>query len=190
MGGTELDDSNDELHRRKFEYLYRLHAHEIYRYCLRRVQDRGQAEDACSTVFVEAWRHRATLDVCDRAGLPWLYGVAKNVLRNQRRTLRRREAALTRLPRPISDFECVEDVDERMDAVRAARHAWQLIDALPPPERAVVVLCLADELSYTSAAARLGVPVGTVRSRLFRARAQLVRSASGPVLEPRKSQVQ
>lgn len=45
----------------------------------------------------------------DRAGLPWLYGVAKNVLRNQHRTLRRREAALMRLPWPTSDFECVED---------------------------------------------------------------------------------
>jgi RNA polymerase sigma factor (sigma-70 family) len=180
MGGTDQDQSNDELHRQKFEHLYRLHGHDIYRYCLRRVQDRGQAEDACSAVFVEAWRRRETVDVRDRAGLPWLYGVAKNVLRNQRRTLRRREAALMRVPRPISDFECVDDAEDRVDAARAARQVWHLIDALPAAERTVVILCLADELSYTTVADRLGVPVGTVRSRLSRARERLVRTASYP----------
>jgi RNA polymerase sigma factor (sigma-70 family) len=152
--------------------------HDIYRYCLRRVQDRWQAEDACSAVFVEAWRRRETFDVRDRAGLPWLYGVAKNVLRNPRRSVRRREAALMRLPRPTSDFECVEDAEARIDAAHAARQVWHLIDALPSGERAVVVLCLADELSYTNAADQLGVPIGTVRSRLSRARGQIARSAS------------
>jgi RNA polymerase sigma factor (sigma-70 family) len=180
MGGVHHEGSHDRAHRLEFEYLYRSHEQKIYRYCLRRLRDPGLAEDACSAVFVEAWRRRETVDMHDRAALPWLYGVAKNVLRNQRRALRRREAALTRLPRPISDFESVDDAVDRVDAARAARHAHQLIDALPAVERAVVLLCLANELSYTTAADRLGVPVGTVRSRLSRARERLARCGPYP----------
>jgi RNA polymerase sigma factor (sigma-70 family) len=188
MDGSNHDATDAEAHRCKFESLYRLHREAIYRYCLRRLHDPELAEDARSAVFVEAWRRRAAIDFDDRAALPWLYGVAKNVLRNQRRTLRRREAALTRLPRPISDFESVEDADDRLDAARAARHARELIAALPAGERAVVLMCLANELSYTTAAHRLGVPVGTVRSRLARARGRLTCTAlrsAGPTVSGR-----
>lgn len=177
MEDSDHRSPDAETHREQFEFIYRRHGELIYRYCLRRLRDPALAEDACSSVFIEAWRRRDVLDVGDRAGLPWLYGVARNVLRNQRRALRRHDAVLMRLPRPTSSFESVDDVDERLDAARAAHHVHTLIEALPSGERAVVILCLANELSYASAADRLGVPVGTVRSRLSRARERLASSA-------------
>lgn len=185
MGGGECDCAGEDAYRLRFEHVYRRHRETIYRYCLRRLQDIELAEDACSAVFMEAWRRRKTIDFADRDALPWLYGVAKNVLRNQRRAARRWGAAVARVPRPISDFECTDDVDNRVDTARAAQCAHRLIDTLPSGERAVVILCMANELSYATAADRLGVPIGTVRSRLSRARKRLTLGVKHtPDLEP------
>jgi RNA polymerase sigma-70 factor (ECF subfamily) len=71
----------------RFEALYRAHAHEVHSYCLRRTSSE-EAKDATSEVFVIVWRRFD--DVPDEA-LPWLYGVARNVLANRARSFRRRD---------------------------------------------------------------------------------------------------
>jgi len=71
----------------RFEALYRAHAHDVHGYCLRRTSTE-EAKDATSEVFVVAWRRFD--DVPDEA-LPWLYGVARNVLANRARSFRRRD---------------------------------------------------------------------------------------------------
>lgn len=159
--------------REQFERLFRAHSDAIYRFCLRRTRDPELADDARSAVFFEAWRRRDQVDLEARSPLPWLYGVAVNVLRNQRRASRRREAAQRRLPRPALHFDSVDEIAERVDATARAGAALALIDRLPPHEREVVVLCLAHGLSYSAAALALDVPVGTIRSRLARARERL-----------------
>lgn len=174
MGRGAHHDDRLQAEQRRFEALFRRHAETIYRYSLRRTMNPELAEDVRSAVFYEAWRRRVDIDFEDREGLPWLYGVAKNVLRNQARSLRRRDAALRRFPRPLSDFENLDDIPDRVDAASfAARFETELMPALPQVEREVVVLCITRGLSYTAAAAALGVPVGTIRSRLSRARARL-----------------
>jgi RNA polymerase sigma-70 factor (ECF subfamily) len=157
-----------------FERLFREHGGAILGFCLRRTGDRAAAEEARSAVFFEAWRRRAEVDLTTRAALPWLYGVAVNVMRNHGRSRRRWDAALRRLPMPRAELDPADEIACRVDARDRARAALRLIDALPPGERDVVLLCLAGDLSYRAAADMLGLPIGTIRSRLSRARARLI----------------
>jgi DNA-directed RNA polymerase specialized sigma24 family protein len=81
-----------------FGVLFDRHANSVYRYCFRRSADWALAEDLTSVVFFEAWRRCAEVKLSGGGLLPWLLGVATNVIRNQRRSLRRYRAALERLP--------------------------------------------------------------------------------------------
>ena len=85
------------LDERSLGLLFERHAKLIYNYCFRRVGNWATAEDLVSVVFLEAWRKRGTLLDPEKA-LPWLYGIATNVVRNRRRWERRYAAALSRIP--------------------------------------------------------------------------------------------
>jgi RNA polymerase sigma factor (sigma-70 family) len=155
-----------------FGALFERYATLIYNYCFRRVGSWSTAEDLLSVVFLEAWRRREKELPPDKV-LPWLYGIATNVVRNQRRSERRFAAALKRMPtvEPTPDF--AERAAERLDDERQMQQALSLLGKLHPRERDVFALCSWMELSYEDAAAALGVRVGTVRSRLSRARTHL-----------------
>jgi RNA polymerase sigma-70 factor, ECF subfamily len=155
-----------------FGVLFERHARAIYNYCFRRTGEWPLAEDLTSVVFLEAWRRRAAVTLAGDSALPWLYGVATNVVRNQRRAKRRYRAALQRVPRE-RPAEFVGDVEGRLDDERVMRALLEAMAKLPRAQRDVIALCLWSELSYQEAAVALGVPVGTVRSRLARARAAL-----------------
>jgi len=155
-----------------FVALFRNHNQAIYNFCFRRTADWALAEDLTSAVFLEAWRHRDEARIHQGKVLPWLYGVANNVARNSRRGLRRRDAALARLaPEEAPDF--AEDLAERLDAVRRMRHILGLMERLARRHQEALALCDWQGLTYEEAAVALDVPVGTVRSRLSRARARL-----------------
>jgi RNA polymerase sigma factor (sigma-70 family) len=174
-----MDASDGELWARSragdrdaFGVLFERHARLIYNYCFRRVGSWATAEDLLSVVFIEAWRRRSKELPPDKV-LPWLYGIATNVVRNQRRSERRFAGALSRMPgaEPAGDF--ATDSDERVDDEWQAQGALTLLRQLPRREQDVFVLCAVMELSYEDAAMALEVPVGTVRSRLSRARTRL-----------------
>ena len=156
--------------------LFDRHADRIYTYCFRRTASWAVAEDATSTVFLEAWRSRERAVVVDDAAqtaLPWLYGIATNVCRNLTRSQRRHAAALGRLPRPPHVPDHADEAVDRVDSERTmARIAASMAD-LSDRDREVIALVVWSGLSYEEAAVALGVPVGTVRSRLSRARARL-----------------
>jgi RNA polymerase sigma-70 factor, ECF subfamily len=152
-----------------FALLFERHAKAIYNYCFRRVGDWSAAEDLLSVVFLEAWRRRDK-ELPPGKVLPWLYGIATNVVRNRRRAERRYRAALARVPAaaPAADF--AEEAVDRVDEERQLRRALDLLAKLPRRQQDVFVLCAWSGLSYEDAAFALGVPLGTVRSRLARAR--------------------
>jgi RNA polymerase sigma-70 factor (ECF subfamily) len=160
------------LDERTLGLLFERHAKLIYNYCFRRVGDWGVAEDLVSVVFLEAWRRRKTLRDPEKA-LPWLYGIATNVVRNRRRAQRRYAAALGRVPaaRPEPDF--AGDALARLDDERVVKGVLADVAALPRSELDVFVLCAWFDVGYEDAAAALGIPVGTVRSRLSRARRRM-----------------
>ncbi|MEV6490936.1 RNA polymerase sigma factor [Actinoplanes sp. NPDC051633] len=148
------------------------HARDVHRHALRTTGSWATAEDVVSLTFYEAWRLRERLLPDGDSLLPWLLGIATNVLRNTRRAARRHSAALARLHiEPVPDF-ADEVVDRMRDADRLAA-AVAALSRLRPADREVFTLCVWSGLDYAQAAEALGVPVGTVRSRLSRARARL-----------------
>jgi RNA polymerase sigma-70 factor (ECF subfamily) len=153
-------------------YLFERHGNAIYNYCFRRVGEWSTAEDLVSIVFLEAWRHRGQQLPADKV-LPWLYGIATNVVRNRRRAERRYAAALSRVREPASVPGFAEEADSRLDDERQMRDVLEVIARLPKSHQEVLVLCGWCGLAYEEAAVALGIPVGTVRSRLSRARRRL-----------------
>ena len=148
-----------------FAGLYERHSSAVHRYVARRV---GMAvvEDLAAEVFVRAFRDRERCRLAHDSALPWLLGVANHVIADQRRVERRRLSALERL------------AHDRQDAVEHPDRAFApaLVHALrkmPVAERDALLLVAWGELSYEETAAALDVPVGTIRSRIFRARQRL-----------------
>lgn len=124
-------------------------------------------------MFLEAWRSRERAITLDEAALPWLYGFATNVCRNLTRSQRRHAAALGRLPRPAYGPDHADDPADRVDSERTMARIVAAMADLSEWDREVIALVVWSGLSYEEAATALGVPVGTVRSRLSRARARL-----------------
>jgi RNA polymerase sigma-70 factor, ECF subfamily len=156
-----------------FGRLFHRHARAIYNFCFRRTADWSTAEDLTSLVFLEAWRKRDTELPPDKV-LPWLYGIATNVVRNRRRTSRRHAAALARFAPPDAPPDFTEEILDRLDDERQMADVLRLVSRLPQGQQDVLALCVWSGLSYEDASLALGIPVGTIRSRLSRARTRLM----------------
>jgi RNA polymerase sigma factor (sigma-70 family) len=157
-----------------FGDLYERHARAVQSYCLWRTADLQASEDATATVFLEAWRKRGRLVLSTDSAAPLLLGIANNILRRQWRSQRRYRDTLE-LARNVG--QTTEDLETeaiaRVDAIRQLRQGGEAIRGLPRREREVLALLAWSELSYGEIAVALGLPVGTVRSRLARARTRL-----------------
>jgi len=160
-----------------FGTLFERHARSVYNHCFRRTASWADAEELVSAVFVEAWRRRREVRPAHESARPWLLGVANNLLRNHRRSLGRYRAALARLPATGDQPDPADDVAGRLAHEHQMRRVLDLVEQLPRRDQEVLALCAWSELTYPEAAAVLGVPVGTVRSRLARARARLAGNA-------------
>ncbi|MET7660457.1 RNA polymerase sigma factor [Streptomyces sp. NPDC005373] len=172
--------------REAFADLYEEYARAIYNHALRLTGDWSLAEEIMSDTFLTAWATRERLDPDADAPLgPWLYGIATNKAHNARRGLRRRLAFLARQPAvpDVDDFS--EETAGRIDDARQLARIHGSLAELRRPERDVIALCVWAGLDYAQAAEALGVPVGTVRSRLSRARAKLRRLSQQETPEPR-----
>lgn len=157
-----------------FGVLFERHARRVYNHCFRRTASWADAEELLSATFTEAWRRRTEVQPVDHSALPWLLGVANNLLRNRQRSQRRQGAALARLPRPGHQPDPADDIAGRLADEEQMRRVLVHFERLPRRHQEVLELCAWSELSYQEAAAVLGIPVGTVRSRLARARARMV----------------
>ncbi|MFI6322188.1 RNA polymerase sigma factor [Nonomuraea sp. NPDC050556] len=157
-----------------FETFYRRHVDDITRFLARRVDDPHQVADLVADVFL------AVLDSAHtyRAGLgsevAWLYGVARNTLSAERRRAVQESRLTGRVGgRRQLDTDDLTRLEERIDAERPARRAFQAMTDLPEGERAVLELVVIDQLTVTEAAAALGIRSGTAMVRLHRARRRL-----------------
>ena len=162
--------------REAFGTLFDRHATAVYNHLFRRTADWGEAEDLTSTVFLHAWRRRAEVVLDRDSALPWLLGIANGTLSNTRRRLRRTQALFQRLviqDEPRDDADHADDVAARVDDQRRMSDVHRALARLPRHEREVVELCVWAGLDQQAAATALGVAVGTVKSRLSRARRRL-----------------
>ena len=161
-----------------FAAMFDQHAQEVFRFCLRRCADRDQAEDVMSTVFLEAWRCRERAVEVDGSMRPWLFGIARNVARTAHRAKFRHRAALRRFhaanPKQ-AESDPADQIVSQVDAERASPIIHEALLCLTKPDRDVADLCLVQDRTTAAAAIALGIPEGTVKSRLSRARHQLRR---------------
>jgi RNA polymerase sigma-70 factor (ECF subfamily) len=166
-----------------FTAIYDRHARDLFRFCARRV---GQtvAEDVVANTFLVAYERWDRFDPTRANTLAWLYGIAVNLLRRYRRDEVRWYRALARTGvDPLTNAAGVVDSDEqrigeRTDAAAQARRVAGVLAELPARQRDVLLLFAVGELGYGEIASALGMPVGSVRSALHRARAKM-RAALG-----------
>lgn len=157
----------------RFGALFDRHAGEIHRFLARRVGV-SVADDLVSETFLVAFRLRARYDSSRVDARPWLFGIATNLLRRHRRSEGAHYRLLARTGTdPLDSRDHAEDVADRMTAAGEARQVAAALAALTPKERDVLLMSVWAGLSYDEIATALSIPVGTVRSRLNRARTRL-----------------
>jgi len=158
-----------------FAELYDRHAPAIYRYAARRV-GADVADDVMSETFLVAFQRRAAFDPTVGGALPWLYGIAttsmKKYARLEAASWRGMSAGTAAQVAP----DDIADVESRVDAATAVKHISVAIRRMAQRDRDVLLLHAWADLNYEDIARALDVPIGTVRSRLNRAR-RLLREA-------------
>ncbi|MFE4370926.1 RNA polymerase sigma factor [Streptomyces sp. NPDC056835] len=159
--------------REAFAEIFDQHARVVYAHAVRTTGDWAAAEDVMSLTFLEAWRLRHKLRGEVVSVRPWLLGIATNVLRNSARAARRHSKAMSRLPPPDTRPDFADEVVGQLTDTQRLAAAARALRRLKRTEREVFTLVVWSGLSYTAAADALGVPTGTIRSRLSRARNKL-----------------
>jgi RNA polymerase sigma factor (sigma-70 family) len=164
-----------------FEALFVRHFLAIYRYLCRRV---GQdlASDLAAETFVVAFGRRDRFSARHSSALPWLYGIAGNLLRMHQRSEKRRLRAYARVSSgaQIGLSAGTDDADERLDALALRPALASALADLSPSLREALALHVWAGLSDEEVAEALGCTSGAVRTRLSRARAQLTRRLTKP----------
>ena len=145
---------------------------QIHRYLARRVGSK-LADDLAADVFVAAFAQRTRYDLGQGCARPWLYGIATNLVGAQRRRERRYYRALARSAarQAVRPADAGDQVADRVSAAAAGPALAAALATLAPGDRDVLLLVALADLSYPEVAAALGIPYGTVCSRLSRARA-------------------
>jgi RNA polymerase sigma factor (sigma-70 family) len=168
-----------------FALIFERHFAAIHRYLARRVGE-DLADDLAAQVFTVAFERRSTFRAGTTGARPWLYGIATNLVRNNRRAERRLLAALGRL----SGYrDVVPETDSAASGGDLAPLARALA-ALNQGQRDALLLHAWEGLSHGEIARSLGVPEGTVASRIARARRQLRQVLCGTGSAPRQRQGQ
>ncbi len=171
------DPSDAEVIRRSasepeaFALIYDRHAATLLRFLGRRA-GATIAEGLVGDLFRIAFERRKAFDASREIALPWLYGIGSHLLLKHRRSEARRLRATARMAadsQPMDWRTRAAALDARVSISRVA----DAIESLPDEEREPLLLFAWEELSYQNVAEALELPIGTVRSRLNRARAHL-----------------
>jgi len=142
-----------------FEALYRRYARPVFGLALRRLGDRGRAEDAVQETFASVWRSARTYRPDRGPGAPWLYAVARNAIVDRSRG---RTDASGDVPERAADEP---DPSERTEQSWVAWRVHRALEELPEREREVIALAYWSGLSQSEVAEFLGIPLGTVKTR-------------------------
>lgn len=152
---------------RAFDVLYERHMPPVYRYALRMTGSESDADDVVQELFLALIRSARGYDPTRGELRSYLYGLARRLILQR---LPAEPPVNDDTPEPMVEDDPFErlDLEQRLELVRTA------VASLPASYREVVALCDLEEMSYAEAAVTMGCAVGTVRSRLHRARAMLL----------------
>jgi RNA polymerase sigma factor (sigma-70 family) len=153
-----------------FVEVIRRHEIAIHGYLARRT-GRQAADDLLAEVWLRAFAARGGYDSGYDNARPWLYGIARNVLREHWRASGRTSSGEEPAPIGETSVDPWDGVIERLDSAERAMAVMAAVRTLPPAEREMLLLVAWEQLTPAEAAKVLGVPQGTARSRLHRARA-------------------
>ena len=157
----------------RFAPLFDRHARTVHRYVSSRV-GRDEVDDVVSETFVVAFRTRARYDPDYENARPWLLGIATNVVRQHRRSEIRRLARLRAVVHaPDPNLDPAESVSSAVDNAAESDRVLRAVARLDDRYRDVLLLAASTDLTYEEIARALGIPVGSVRSRLARGRSRL-----------------
>jgi RNA polymerase sigma-70 factor (ECF subfamily) len=160
----------ESLHRpESFAALYDRHAPAIHRFAARRLGDHA-ADDVVADTFLAAFRIRDRYDVGRPDAGPWLYGIATRLIGRQRRSEVRMWRAVARSRVDLYADADAARIDDRVAAAGTQRALAAALACLSADDRHVLLLVAWAELTYEEVATALEIPIGTVRSRLNRAR--------------------
>jgi RNA polymerase sigma factor (sigma-70 family) len=157
-----------------FGQLYDRHVRAVFTFLHRRTASWTEAEDLTSAVFLQAWRRRTEVVLDRDSVLPWLLGVADYTARSAWRSKFRYRRALSTIQNLAQDeHDHADEVADRVDRDERIRQIRAHLRRLPRHEQEIVELCVWAGLDQQAAAIALDIPVGTVKSRLSRARQHL-----------------
>src|SRR6478672_13577674 len=142
-----------------FEDLYKRYARPVFGLALRRLGDRGRAEDAVQETFASIWRAAGSYRPDRGPGAPWLYAVARNAIVDRRRALGPTPAE------PVDEPSNDAGPDERAEASWTAWRVHRALAELPEQERKLIELAYWGGLSQSEIADFVGIPLGTVKTR-------------------------
>lgn len=186
MRAVTLEDASDERlmtlvadgDRRAFETLYRRYARPLLGLALRRLGDRGRAEDAVQEAFASVWRSARSYRPERGRAAPWLYAVARNAIADRGRA--RAEPAAEAPDEPSNE----PGPDERTEQDWIAWRVHRALEELPEHERRLLELAYWGGLSQSEIAELLGIPLGTVKTRTRTALARLADTLEEELHEP------
>jgi RNA polymerase sigma-70 factor (ECF subfamily) len=161
-----------------FAGLYDRHAPTLHRYVTRRL-GMTAADDIVADTFLDAFRKRRKYDIAFADARPWLYGIAANLIGKHARAEVRMLRAYARTGAdPVLMGGHADDADSRIASAAVQRELAAALAGLAPGDREVLLMVAWADFSYAEVATALRIPLGTVRSRLHRARVQ-IRAALG-----------
>ncbi len=155
-----------------FREFYDRYALWVHAWFKRHAGSESAALDLTAETFAQAWHSlRRFRDLADGSGAPWLFGIARNLLRQYHKSNRIETAARERLGLPLAfaDSDDYEAVDERVAARSLAPALRAAVGVLPPDQRRALQLRVVDQLSYDEVAGRLGCSRNAARLRVSRA---------------------
>jgi RNA polymerase sigma-70 factor, ECF subfamily len=156
-----------------FEQLYRRYARPVFALALRRLGDRGRAEDAVQETFASIWRSAGSYRRDRGPGAPWLYAVARNAIVDRRRSLGPAPAE------PVDEPSGDAGPDERAEESWTAWRVHRALAELPEQERKLIELAYWGGLSQSEIADFVGIPLGTVKTRTRSALSRLADALEG-----------
>ena len=166
----------------RFGVLFERHFDRLFSYVARRL-GQDKAADVAAETFTVAFRRRGDYDSQYKSALPWLYGIAGRLIRRHRLAEFRHLRALGSAARGSRHVELDEEIENRLDATRSLPSVARAVMALSADERETLLLIAWGDLTYQQIADAMDVPVGTVRSRLSRARSRLRGTLAAQTIE-------